>query len=198
MVIEKSRKSEIKRNTSETQISVRLDLDGQGKVKAETGIGFFDHMLDLFGRHGGFDLDLQVKGDLWIDAHHTVEDTAICLGRGLKEALGDKRGINRYGHIILPMDEALVLVALDLGGRGFLSLEGEFPLLRVGDMDTELVEEFLRAFAMNGEINLHVRIMAGRNTHHMIEAVFKGLARALKMAVALGNGNDIPSTKGVL
>ncbi|NTW05230.1 MAG: imidazoleglycerol-phosphate dehydratase, partial [Peptococcaceae bacterium] len=148
MVTEKLRISKVERNTSETQISLRLDLDGQGKVKAATGVGFFDHMLDLFGRHGGFDLDLEVKGDLWIDAHHTVEDTAICLGRGLKDALGEKRGINRYGHIILPMDEAMVLVALDLGGRGFLSMEGDFPSLKVGDMDTELVEEFLRSFAM--------------------------------------------------
>ncbi len=179
-------------------VEINLDLDGRGIVKTSTGVGFFDHMLDLFGKHAGFDLEIEVKGDLWVDAHHTVEDSAICLGKALKNSLGTKRGINRYGHIILPMDEALVMVALDLGGRGYLSFDYEFKSPKVGDMDTELVEEFLRAFAMNGELNLHVKILSGSNTHHIIEAIFKGLARALRMAVAWGEEKDIPSTKGVL
>ncbi len=192
------RKAFIERNTNETKILIELNLDGEGKVSSSTGVGFFDHMMDLFGRHAGLDLKINVKGDLWVDAHHTVEDTAICLGRAIKEALGDKRGINRYGHIILPMDETLMIVSLDLGGRGFLGLDAKFPSLRVGDMDTELVEEFLRSLAMNAEMNLHVKMLAGSNTHHIIEAIFKGLARSLRMAIARGDGNEIPSTKGIL
>lgn len=193
-----ARKSYVERKTGETDIKLSLNLDGSGKVKSKTGVGFFDHMIDLLGRHSGIDIALEALGDLNVDAHHTVEDVAICMGRALKEALGDKRGINRYGHMILPMDEALVMVAVDLSGRGFLGLESSFGSPRVGDMDTELVEEFLRSFSLNGELTLHVRVLAGRNTHHIIEAMFKGLARALKMAAARGSGEEVPSTKGVL
>lgn len=196
--MEFERKSNLQRKTTETEINISINLDGQGKVESSTGIGFFDHMLELLGKHSGFDILLEARGDLAVDAHHTVEDVAICLGRALKEALGEKRGISRYGHIILPMDEALVLVALDLSGRGYLCLEAAFQTSRVGDMDTELVEEFLRSLAVNGEITLHVRVLAGRNTHHIIEAIFKGLASALKMAVARGTGEEVPSTKGIL
>ncbi|MHB8157475.1 MAG: imidazoleglycerol-phosphate dehydratase HisB [Desulfocucumaceae bacterium] len=192
------RKAYYERKTNETEIKLSLNLDGQGMVKADTGIGFFNHMLDLLGRHAGFDLDFEVRGDLEVDAHHTIEDVGISLGRAIKEALGEKRGINRYGHILLPMDEALVLVALDLSGRGFLGLEADFQSTKVGQMDTELVEEFLSSLAINGEITLHVRVLAGKNTHHIIEAIFKGLARSLKMAVARGTGEEVPSTKGVL
>lgn len=192
------RTARVERKTGETEVKVTLNLDGRGAVSCSTGIGFFDHMIDLLGRHAGFDLELEARGDLGVDAHHTVEDAAICLGRAVSDSLGDKRGINRYGHVILPMDEALVMVALDLSGRGFLSLEADFKMPRAGDMDTDLVEEFLRSFALNGGITLHVRVLAGKNTHHMVEAVFKGLARALRMAVARGGGEEVPSTKGVL
>ncbi|MFZ5642105.1 MAG: imidazoleglycerol-phosphate dehydratase HisB [Bacillota bacterium] len=193
-----ARKSYFERKTGETDIKLSLNLDGSGEVNSSTGVGFFDHMIDLLGRHSDFDISLKALGDLNVDAHHTVEDVAICMGRAFKEALGEKRGINRYGHIILPMDEALVMVAVDLSGRGYLGLEGSFSSPRVGDMDTELVEEFLRSFSINGELTLHVRVLAGRNTHHIIEAIFKGLARALKMAAARGSGEEVPSTKGVL
>ena len=197
-LVDLERKAHFERKTGETQIKLGLNLDGGGKVACSTGIGFFDHMIDLLGRHAGFDIELEAKGDLRVDAHHTVEDVGICLGRVFKDAFGEKRGINRYGHIILPMDEALVMVAVDLSGRGFLSLDGEFPSPKLGDMDTELVEEFLRALALNAEMTLHVRILAGKNTHHMVEAVFKGVARTLRMAVARVGGEEIPSTKGVL
>jgi imidazoleglycerol-phosphate dehydratase len=196
--LEFERKSHFKRKTNETEINISICLDGRGKVASTSGIGFFDHMIDLLGKHAGFDIVLEARGDLEVDAHHTIEDAAICLGRALKEALGQKKGINRYGHVLLPMDEALVMVALDLSGRGYLGLEAAFLSPRVGDMDTELVEEFLRSLAINAEMTLHVRVLAGRNTHHMIEAIFKGLARALKMAVARGTGEEVPSTKGVL
>lgn len=192
------RKSLIERKTGETEVKLGINLDGRGTVRCSTGLGFFDHMMDLLGRHSGFDIDLQARGDLGVDAHHTVEDVAICLGRAVRESLGEKKGINRYGHAILPMDEALVMVALDLSGRGYLGLEAGFPSPKVGDLDTELVEEFLRSFALNGEITLHVRVLAGRNTHHMVEAIFKGLARALRAAVTRGSGEEVPSTKGVL
>lgn len=192
------RKAQVERKTGETEIKVDLNLDGRGAVKCSTGVGFFDHMMDLLGRHAGFDIDLEARGDLGVDAHHTVEDVAICLGRAVRDSLGEKRGINRYGYVILPMDEALAMVAVDLSGRGFLSLEADFSAPKVGDMDTELVEEFLRAFALNGEMTLHVKTLSGRNTHHMVEAIFKGLARALRMAVAREGGKEVPSTKGVL
>ncbi len=189
----------VKRRTGETEIQVQLNLDGQGIYRVKTGVGFLDHMLCLFTRHAGFDLELEARGDLEVDAHHTVEDTAICLGRALKEALGNKEGISRYGHALLPMDEALVLLAVDLSGRGYLACEVSLPSPRVGDFDTELVEEFLRALAMNGEFTLHVRLLAGRNTHHIIEAIFKALGRALKAAVAPDpRMAGVPSTKGLL
>jgi len=192
------RKSSIERKTAETGIRLALNLDGRGKVNCSTGVGFFDHMMDLLGRHAGFDLSLEARGDLGVDAHHTVEDVGICLGRALLESLGEKRGINRYGQSILPMDEALAMVALDLSGRGHLELQADFASPRVGDLDTELVEEFLRSFAVNGGVTLHVRVLAGRNTHHMVEAIFKGLARSLRQAVARTGGEEVPSTKGVL
>lgn len=194
----KTRKALIERNTKETRIKLYLDLDGRGEFNCSTGVGFFDHMLELLVKHAGFDIDMQVQGDLAVDAHHTVEDVAICLGRAMRESLGDKKGVCRYGYVLLPMDEALVLVALDLSGRGYLGLKAEFHSQRVGDFDTELVAEFLRAFAMNAEITLHVRVIDGKNAHHIIEAIFKGLARSLKMAVSYQNGGEVPSTKGIL
>jgi len=192
------RKALIERNTKETRIKLALNIDGQGKFNCATGVGFFDHMLELLSKHAGLDIDMQVKGDLEVDAHHTVEDVAICLGRAVKESLGKKKGVSRYGYVLLPMDEALVMVALDLSGRGYLSLEAEFHSPTVGNFDTELVEEFLRAFAVNAEITLHVRVIEGKNAHHIIEAIFKGLAKSLRMAVSCQNGGEVPSTKGVL
>jgi len=193
-----SRKSNVQRVTGETDIQLKLCVDGNGSAVINTGVPFMNHMLTLFTRHGGFNLELHATGDIDVDAHHTVEDVGICLGQAVREALGDKSGIGRYGHVILPMDESLVLVALDLSGRGYLEIEANFGAPRVGDMDTELVEEFLRSFALNGEMTLHVRVLAGRNTHHVIEAIFKGLARSLKMAVTRCGGEEVPSTKGVL
>lgn len=193
------RMAEIQRQTAETEIRVRLDLDGTGSYRVDTGVGFMDHMLCLWARHGAFDLELTARGDLNVDGHHTVEDAGICLGRALKEALGDKQGIVRYGHALIPMDEALVLVAVDLSGRSYVAFDVSLPAARVGDFDTELVEEFLRALASNGDFTLHVRLLAGRNTHHIIEAIFKALGRALRTAVALDpRGHGVPSTKGVL
>lgn len=186
------------RITKETQIRLELDLDGDGRLQGETGIGFFDHMLDLLVKHAGFGLKLDVKGDLEIDGHHTVEDFGIVLGTALKEALGDKKGIERYGHMLLPMDEVLVMLALDLGGRPYLVYDVELPFETIGNFETELVEEFLRAFTTAAGMNLHVRLLDGRNTHHIIEGVFKALARALKMAVKVDEKGGIPSTKGIL
>ncbi len=192
------RKSSVSRKTSETDISLELCLDGHGKYNIKTGIGFFDHMLSLMAKHGGFDLNLAASGDLHVDCHHTVEDVGICLGEAFSQAVGDKSGITRYGHIILPMDEALALVALDLSGRGLSVLEAHFSSSRVGDFDTEMVEEFLRAFAVKAGITLHVRILAGANCHHIIEAIFKGLGRALASAVSFSGREGVPSTKGML
>jgi imidazoleglycerol-phosphate dehydratase len=192
------RKSSIARKTAETDITLELLLDGQGEYSINTGIGFFDHMLVLLARHGGFDLSIAAAGDLHVDCHHTVEDVGICLGRAFNEALGERSGIVRYGHIILPMDEALALVAVDLSGRGHSQLEACFPAARVGNFDTEMVGEFLRAFAVNAGITLHVRLLAGVNCHHMIEAVFKGLGRALASAVSFSGKEGVPSTKGIL
>ncbi|WP_066637140.1 imidazoleglycerol-phosphate dehydratase HisB [Desulfolucanica intricata] len=195
-----TRKAEINRQTAETNISLKLDLDGEGQYNIQTGIGFFDHMLNLWTKHGLFNLELKAEGDLEVDGHHTVEDIGICLGLALKEALGNKAGITRYGHTLVPMDEALILVALDLSGRGHLELSVELPSPKVGDFETELVEEFLRALAINGGITLHVRQLSGRNTHHIIEGIFKALGRALRMAVEPDNRakGALPSTKGVL
>jgi imidazoleglycerol-phosphate dehydratase len=195
-----SRTASITRKTSETDISLTLDLDGTGKTDIATGIGFFDHMLTAFGRHGLFDLTVAATGDLHIDAHHTVEDVGIVLGQAFRQALGDKRGITRYGHAIIPMDEALVEAAIDCSGRACLAWTVEFPRPMLGEMDTQLFEEFFRAFAGNALVTLHVTQKAGSNAHHIAEAAFKAVTRALKMAVALDTraAGDIPSTKGSL
>ena len=194
------RESRIERKTAETEIKLSLSLDGSGKYSLASGVGFLNHMLALFTKHGSFDLTLSCKGDLEVDCHHSAEDIGICLGEALKEALGDKVGIRRYGDRILPMDEALILVAIDLSGRGYLGYEVELPSARVGEFDTELVEEFLAAFSRSAGITLHVRQLAGRNTHHIIEGIFKCLARALRDAVEIDprNSGALPSTKGVL
>lgn len=192
------RKSMVSRKTKETEINVTLSLDGAGVYWISTGLPFFDHMLQLFAKHSSFDLELTARGDLAVDGHHTVEDAGMCLGRAMKEALGEKYGVNRYGHAIIPMDDALTMAAVDLSGRGFLAFDAPMPATRVGDFDTELVEEFLRAMAVNGEFNLHIRLMAGKNTHHIIESIFKALARSLREASATGGGGGIPSTKGTL
>lgn len=193
------RTAEINRKTGETEISVKLDLDGSGKYSIQTECGFMKHMLELFSRHGRFDLELNCSGDSEVDFHHTVEDMGIALGMAFREALGDKRGIVRYGNMMLPMDEALVLTSLDISGRTSVSFQAELAE-RVGQFDTELVEEFIIAFARELGLTVHVRQFAGTNTHHIIEAVFKGLARALAKAAAIDEefADEIPSTKGVL
>ena len=192
--------AEISRVTAETDIRLSLCLDGTGKADIDTGVGFLDHMLTLFARHGRFDLTVRCKGDVHVDDHHSVEDVGICLGQALAQALGDARGITRYGQMLLPMDEALVLVALDLSGRSCLGYALELPTEKVGSFDTELVEEFLLALTRTGRFTLHVRSLAGKNTHHIIEGCFKGLGRALRQAVAIDPrcAGEIPSTKGVL
>lgn len=195
------RKIDFARKTGETDICGCLNLDGSGVYKINTGCGFFDHMTELFAKHGNFDLTLRCAGDLRVDGHHTVEDCGIVLGKAFKDALGDKKGISRYGSIILPMDEALILVALDFSGRSYLNFDADFPdEYKLGDMDAELVEEFLLAFVRNAEITLHVKKLYGKNNHHVAEGVFKGLARALRQAVAIDekNKDKLPSTKGVL
>lgn len=194
------RKAEIKRKTAETNITLKLNLDGMGENKIDSGCGFLDHMLTLFAKHGRFDLTVKCNGDTFVDYHHTVEDIGICLGQAFNKALGDKKGITRYGSTILPMDEALILTAVDISGRSFLVKELDIKASKVGDFDTELVEEFLVAFSRSAEITLHVRQLAGSNAHHVIEGVFKSLARTMRTAVAIdGNAKDeIPSTKGVL
>ena len=194
------RTARIERNTAETKISLTLTLEGTGKGEIQTGCGFLNHMLTLFAAHGGFDLSLTCEGDTWVDDHHTVEDIGICLGDALRQALGDKRGIARYGSCILPMDEALVLTAVDLSGRGLLCCDLDIPTEKVGTFDTELTEEFLMALARRGDMTVHVRQLAGRNSHHIIEGTFKSLARSLSQAVALDprSAGEIPSTKGVL
>jgi imidazoleglycerol-phosphate dehydratase len=194
------RTSEIKRTTAETDICLTLNLDGTGCSEIETGCGFLDHMLTLFAKHGRFDLKLTCKGDTYVDDHHTVEDIGISLGKAFKEALGDKRGIVRYGSTILPMDESLILSAVDLSGRGYLGYGLEIPTEKVGSFDTELVEEFWLGFIRNAECTLHIRQLAGSNSHHIIEGAFKSVARSLKAAVAIDAAfaDEIPSTKGVL
>jgi len=194
------RKAEITRNTTETQITLSLNLDGSGRYQGETGVGFMDHMLCLFAAHGMFDLTVGCTGDIQVDAHHTVEDLGIVLGQALAQAVGDKAGIRRYGSFLLPMDEALALVALDLSGRSHLTLETDIAAAAVGGFDTDLLEEFLLGFARAAGVTLHVRQLAGKNAHHIIEAIFKGLARALCEAVAEDprRTGQIPSTKGVL
>ena len=194
------RTSEIKRKTNETDIKLSLNLDGSGKGEIDTGCGFLDHMLNLFARHGRFDLTVSCKGDTNIDYHHTVEDIGIALGDAFKSALGDMRGIVRYGSFILPMDEALVMTAVDISGRSHLSYALEIPAAKVGDFDTELTEEFFLGFVRHAAVTLHIKQLSGTNSHHIIEGAFKSAARSLAAAVKIDNDykNEIPSTKGVL
>ena len=194
------RKSEITRKTAETDIVMKLDLDGTGICDIKTGVGFLDHMLELFSRHGRFDLDIKCTGDTHVDSHHSVEDIGICLGTVFAGALGDARGITRYSDVTLPMDEALVLCAVDISGRSHLSLDVELPDRSVGAMDTELLEEFLQAFVRKAGMTVHLRLLSGKNAHHIIEACFKALARALRAAVKIDKefADEIPSTKGIL
>lgn len=193
------RSAVINRTTKETDISITLNLDGTGKSEISTGIGFFDHMLEGFSRHGFFDLNCKVKGDLNVDGHHTVEDTGIVLGNAIKEALGDKKGICRYGSFILPMDDALALCAIDLCGRPFFAFDCEFNTPMVGELDTELVREFFYAVSYSAAMNLHLKMLSGTNAHHMIEAMFKSFAKALDMATAVDSRiTDVLSTKGSL
>ena len=194
------RNATIQRTTTETDISLSLELDGTGRYDIQTGCGFLDHMLQLFARHGRFDLTIRCKGDTWVDYHHTVEDVGICLGQAFRQALGEMWGIARYGNFLLPMDESLVLCAVDLSGRAALGWGMELPAAKVGDFDTELCKEFWLAFVRSCLCSLHAKQLAGENTHHLIEAAFKGLARALAQAVAIqpGQEEEIPSTKGLL
>lgn len=194
------RSADIERKTNETDIKMTLSLDGSGKCDIHSGCGFFDHMLTLFARHGRFDLELKCIGDTFVDYHHTVEDIGIVLGECVKQALGDKRGIVRYGSCILPMDEALVMTAVDISGRGHLSCHFEGLTQKVGDLDTELVEEFFEAFVRSSAVTLHIKQLDGHNTHHILEGAFKSFARSLSSAVEIDTRyeNEIPSTKGVL
>lgn len=194
------RSAEIKRKTNETEIKLRLELDGKGGSVIDSGCGFLDHMLTAFSKHAGFDIELTCRGDNQVDDHHSVEDIGIVLGQAFKEALGDMKGIGRYGSIILPMDEALILSAVDISGRPYLGYEIRIPTEKVGSFDTELVEEFWLGFVRNAGCTLHLRQLAGGNSHHIIEAVFKSAARSLKQAVSIDalNADELPSTKGVI
>lgn len=194
------RTSEIKRKTAETDILLEINLDGSGKGEINSGCGFLDHMLTLFAKHGRFDLKLNCKGDTYVDDHHTVEDIGIALGDAFDKALGDKKGIERYGSCILPMDESLILSAVDLSGRGCLEYSLEIPTQKTGTFDTELVWEFFIAFARNAKVTLHIKKLSGSNSHHIIEGAFKSVARSLKQAVKIDENfkDEIPSTKGVL
>jgi imidazoleglycerol-phosphate dehydratase len=192
------RTSTINRKTAETDIQLTLNLDGTGKSRIQTGCGFMDHMLTLFAAHGRFDLTVTCKGDVEVDDHHTVEDIGICLGKAFEEALGEKRGITRYGSFLLPMDEALIQTAVDISGRACLCYGLELPTEKIGSFDSELVEEFWLAFTRQCPMSLHIRKLAGSNAHHIAEGAFKSVARSLKAAVALDGTNAIPSTKGVL
>jgi imidazoleglycerol-phosphate dehydratase len=194
-----SRTSEVKRVTKETDIYMKLKLDGEGKSDIDTGIGFFNHMLEGFSKHGFFDLDVKIKGDLEVDGHHTVEDAGIVLGNAIKEAVGDKKGIKRYGYFILPMDDALALCAVDLCGRPYLQFDCEFPDSKVGAFETTLVKEFFYAVSYSAAMNIHIKMLSGDNSHHMIEAIFKAFAKALDNAVAFDERiTDVLSTKGSL
>lgn len=194
------RSAEIKRTTAETDIYLSLTLDGEGKSEIDTGCGFLNHMLTLFARHGNFDLTVTCKGDTDVDYHHTAEDIGICLGEAFRNALGDMKGITRYAHTILPMDESLILSAVDISGRSFLAYNADIPTEKVGDFDTELVREFFEAFVRKSDITLHIKRLDGYNSHHIIEGMFKSVARSMKSAVAIDekNKDKIPSTKGVL
>ncbi len=191
--------AELSRQTKETRVRVTLNLDGSGKTTTETGVGFFNHMLDLLGRHGLIDLCVHAEGDLEVDSHHTVEDVGIVIGQGIEKALGDKRGINRYGWATVPMDESLAQVAVDLSGRPAFVFNVKFTSPTIGDFPVELVEEFFKAIAINAKVNLHINVLYGTNNHHIAEAIFKATAKALRQAVSLDPRNhDVPSTKGSL
>lgn len=192
------RTAEILRKTAETDIRLSLNLDGTGKSTVKTGVGFLDHMLTLFAAHGKFDLTVTCQGDTYVDDHHSAEDIGICLGKAFAEALGEKRGITRYGSFLLPMDEALIQTAVDISGRSFLGYGLQIPTEKIGSFDTELVEEFWLAFVRQCPMSLHILQLAGKNAHHIVEGCFKSVARSLKIAVASDGTNDIPSTKGVL
>ena len=194
------RTAEINRKTAETDIALSLNLDGKGSSVIDTGCGFLNHMLTLFAKHGRFDLNVTCKGDVDVDYHHTVEDIGICLGQAFEKALGDKKGIIRYGSMVLPMDETLILTAVDISGRGFLGYDLKIPTEKVGDFDTELCEEFFLAFTRNFPISLHIKQLDGKNSHHIIEGTFKSVARSLKQAIKIDAefADEIPSTKGVL
>jgi imidazoleglycerol-phosphate dehydratase len=194
-----TRTAKIQRKTNETEITLALNLDGEGRAKVATGVGFFDHMLELLARHAAIDLEIAAKGDLQVDQHHTVEDVGICFGQAIKQALGDKAGIRRYGHFTLPMEETLVTTAIDLSGRYFMVFNARLPTAKIGDFDSELVEDFWQATAANALCNLHVLLHHGRNSHHISEAIFKSLARSLRMAVEVdARTKGVPSTKGTL
>jgi imidazoleglycerol-phosphate dehydratase len=193
------RNTKLTRETKETKIKLNLNLDGEGASNIDTGIGFLDHMLDQLVYHSGVDLNLKIVGDIQIDSHHSVEDCGICLGKAFKSALGDKKGINRYGFFVLPMDDSLVRVALDFSGRPFLNWKVVFPNNRIGNFETELVREFFQAFTSNSQATLHIEKLDGFNSHHICEAIFKGFAKSLKIAISRDiNNSDVPSTKGVL
>lgn len=194
------RVSEINRKTNETDIRLRLNLDGTGKSEINSGVGFLDHMLTLFARHGRFDLNLTCDGDTYVDDHHSAEDIGIALGQAFEQALGEKRGIVRYGSFILPMDESLILTAVDISGRAYLNYDLQIPTEKVGTFDTELVEEFFLGFVRNANLTMHIKQLEGKNSHHIIEGAFKSVARSLKQAVAIDTAfkDEIPSTKGVL
>ncbi|NQT54227.1 imidazoleglycerol-phosphate dehydratase HisB [bacterium] len=194
-----ARTGEMARKTKETDVRVRVNLDGSGQTSGRTGVGFFDHMLDLLGKHALIDLEVTATGDTHVDAHHTVEDVGICLGQALLAALGDKRGLRRFGFASVPMDEALAEVSLDVSGRPFVVCDVTYPTEKTGEFDAELAEEFIRAVAMNAGLTLHVRVPYGKNTHHVVEAMFKALARALRDALAMDpREQGVPSTKGTL
>ena len=194
------RKAEIKRDTKETRIELSLNLDGKGEGVIDTGCGFLDHMLTLFAKHARFDLDVKCDGDTYVDYHHSAEDIGICLGDAFKKALGDMKGITRYADITLPMDESLVLCAVDISGRSYLNFDAEIPSQKIGDFDSELIEEFMYAFVRRSEITLHIIKLCGTNSHHIAEAIFKSLARVLKKACRIDKefADEIPSTKGVI
>ena len=194
------RQAEINRKTGETDISLSLSLDGSGKCEINTGCGFLNHMLELFAKHSRFDLNVSCIGDTDVDYHHTVEDIGIVLGQAFSQSLGDKGGITRYGSMILPMDETLVLTAVDISGRAYLNFDAQMPSQKVGEMDTELVEEFFWAFVRSSDVTLHIKLLDGKNTHHIIEGIFKSIARTLRIAASIDPslGGEIPSSKGVL
>jgi imidazoleglycerol-phosphate dehydratase len=197
--MKRHRKAEVRRKTKETEISLRIDLEGSGKHSIHTGIPFFDHMLSLLAYHSSMDLSLKARGDIDVDAHHTVEDVGICLGDGIRKALGEAKGIQRYGMALIPMDETLASVALDLSMRPWLVFHMKLKRSRIGTFDLELVEEFFKALCNHGRMTLHVNLLYGRNSHHMVEAVFKGFGRALRQAISLDSRpGSVPSTKGIL